>query len=56
MTADISDIQIFLDAEMVLTGGSGLQLTDFKVKKSDLNVSSHYIKQCFILDKPSWTH
>ena len=24
VTADISDIQIFLDAEMVLTGGSGL--------------------------------
>eukprot|EP00091_Calanus_sinicus_P004557 TRINITY_DN1489_c0_g1_i12.p1 TRINITY_DN1489_c0_g1~~TRINITY_DN1489_c0_g1_i12.p1 ORF type:complete len:103 (-),score=29.34 TRINITY_DN1489_c0_g1_i12:91-399(-) len=31
VTADISDIQIFLDAEMVLTGGSGLQLTDFKI-------------------------
>ena len=30
-TADISDLQIFLDAEMVLTGGSGLQLTDFQV-------------------------
>ena len=33
VTADISDIQIFLDAEMVLTGGSGLQLTDFKVSR-----------------------
>eukprot|EP00092_Neocalanus_flemingeri_P008990 GFUD01009673.1.p1 GENE.GFUD01009673.1~~GFUD01009673.1.p1 ORF type:complete len:230 (-),score=55.65 GFUD01009673.1:277-966(-) len=31
VTADISDIQIFLDAEMVLTGGSGLQLKDFKI-------------------------
>ena len=31
VTADISDIQIFLDAEMELTGGSGLQLQDFKV-------------------------
>merc|ERR1712055_1231649 len=30
-TADISDLQIFLDAEMVLTGGSGLQLTDFQI-------------------------
>eukprot|EP00092_Neocalanus_flemingeri_P085928 GFUD01108199.1.p1 GENE.GFUD01108199.1~~GFUD01108199.1.p1 ORF type:complete len:230 (-),score=55.60 GFUD01108199.1:81-770(-) len=31
VTADISDIQIFLDAEMVLTGSSGLQLKDFKI-------------------------
>merc|ERR1712008_88831 len=31
VTADISDIQIYLDAEMVLTGGSGLKLTDFQI-------------------------
>merc|ERR1719228_2129626 len=30
-TADISDLQIYLDAEMVLTGGSGLKLTDFQI-------------------------
>merc|ERR1712002_1369096 len=31
VTADISDIQIFLDAEMALAGGSGLTLQDFKI-------------------------
>merc|ERR1712236_168191 len=31
VTADISDIQIFLDAQMDLTAGSGLKLTDFQI-------------------------
>eukprot|EP00091_Calanus_sinicus_P008700 TRINITY_DN20878_c0_g1_i1.p1 TRINITY_DN20878_c0_g1~~TRINITY_DN20878_c0_g1_i1.p1 ORF type:complete len:146 (-),score=44.36 TRINITY_DN20878_c0_g1_i1:110-523(-) len=33
VSADISEIQIFLDAEMVLTGGSSLQLTDFRISQ-----------------------
>ena len=43
MTADISDIQIFLDAEMVLTGGSGLQLTDFKVNIKSPNLIAAFV-------------
>merc|ERR1711913_187352 len=42
-TADISDIQIFLDAEMVLTGGSGLKLKDFQVTQTEFYNSSQVL-------------